>query len=165
MKTILLSLPTNKAPRIAYFFATPIIGALLTLTSSTLVEAVFSVKHDVSIVIEWHIVFNALLTAPLLETLLCQSAPFAWSTARGKSLFFTVFLMSVPFAVFHAYQGMAAFVETLIGGFILTMIYITWSTAPRPTAFAVTALTHFFHNAGTLTIMLYSGVKLNPIAI
>ncbi|MFC0348185.1 CPBP family intramembrane glutamic endopeptidase [Undibacterium danionis] len=124
----------------------------------------FSKNLEQPIGLEWYTVIGALVIAPFLETFLWQSLPFSWSTNREKPLLLTISLMTIPFALLHAHRGIAAFLGALIGGVTLSAIYIVWSNASKSTAFAATALTHFLHNAGTLSLMLNSGVTMIPIA-
>lgn len=163
MQTRLPALPDNKIHRAGYFIATPILGALLTIFLSGLIETMISNKSNQSLVIDWFTVIGALLFAPFLETFLCQSMPFSWALERKKSLLFTLLLMSIPFALLHAHKGTEAVVESFVGGLVLATIYIVWFQVSRAAAFSATALTHLLHNTGTLILMFNSGVKISPL--
>ena len=104
------------------------------------------------------ILISGLFAAPILETLLLQALP-VWIARRRNARFSTQMICSiVPWTILHALEGIQTGIAAgLIGGFYFAFTYVHWREKSRWTAYWVTALSHFIHNALVLGLALALG--------
>jgi hypothetical protein len=161
MKIIINLLPVRESSRVIYLVITPVLGTLLTITFSAIIETLFGADSGSPQRLAWYVIVSALTIAPLVETFFCQSLPFKFLATRMKNLPLTIFVMAALFGLIHVNKGLSVFVETFFGGAILAGIYTIWYEDSKSRAFKITALTHFLHNVVTLALMLKSGVTVD----
>lgn len=96
---------------------------------------------------------DAILIAPILETLLFQTLPIA--LARKLRARFTLQLLAsvIPFAAIHFLYGPNAGIAAgLIGGFYFAYTYARWRKRSLWTALWTTGVSHSLHNLIVLSI-------------
>jgi hypothetical protein len=98
--------------------------------------------------------FSVIFFAPVVETILFQLFPI-WVVRLGNARFSIQVVASlIPFFLAHLSEGIAAGISAgLVGGFYLAFTYAHWCEKSKLTAFWVTAVAHFIHNAIVLLLV------------
>lgn len=91
-------------------------------------------------------IFNALLFAPIFETLLYQSAIISLCLRIGAGEGISLFASTVIFAAAHATYGMTAVLLQLPFGAILGWSYLIWRRKSQWVGIYTTAGIHLFRN-------------------
>jgi len=111
----------------------------------------------------WWVIVSALIMAPLLETVLCQSIPVRIIEKLRGGFWSQVFFSATIFAILHFWilgfiPGMTA---GLFGGFYLAYTYVHWNGRSRKRAYWSTVLVHFLYNLTIIVIATFAGAMAN----
>lgn len=100
----------------------------------------------------------AVLVAPVLETLFCQTLPIAIVRRLRGPFALQVLVSTALFGGLHFLEGIGVGVAAgLVGGFYLAFAYAHWSHQSHWTAFWVTAGSHALHNYALFLILALAG--------
>ena len=102
------------------------------------------------------LVILSVFIAPLFETLLFQSFPYAIARACSLGLTLTLVFCWLPFAIVHLSSGMSTFVCAGLGsGYYLSQTYVRLRGTSFIVAYGLTAASHAVLNSMATVWMIY----------
>ncbi|MFZ6874173.1 CPBP family intramembrane glutamic endopeptidase [Undibacterium sp. Di27W] len=93
-----------------------------------------------------HIFYYVVILGPIIETLLFQALPFSIARLLKLNIWFTLLLMTSPFALLHYPNGLIGIVNAFLGGLIYSTSFIVWEKNSYKVALCIVMAIHGLHN-------------------